>query len=173
MSCDYIEVAKEQRCISEKENAIQGNLRASNAISFTVYGKPIPKDRPRVVKGHVYTPKETVEQEETIVLVYKSIYHDFKFDQYVPLRVETDFYLEISKTDRQKKKVFEKIKSGKIRPTKAKALDVDNGLKLVLDALNKVAYFDDSQIVETLARKYYSEKPRTEIRIMRVQSDAI
>lgn len=34
--------------------------------------------------------------------------------------------------------------------------DIDNVLKVVLDALNKVAYEDDKQVIEVICRKWYS-----------------
>lgn len=34
--------------------------------------------------------------------------------------------------------------------------DIDNVLKVVLDALNKIAYADDKQVVEVRCRKWYS-----------------
>lgn len=43
--------------------------------------------------------------------------------------------------------------------------DVDNLLKLVCDALNGVAWKDDSDIASIFAVKGYSEHPRTEIEI--------
>ena len=37
------------------------------ALTFTVYGKPVAKGRPRMTKsGHVYTPQTTREHEERI-----------------------------------------------------------------------------------------------------------
>ena len=171
MTQDCVSDANKQEYTGGHENATEGNLSGSCAIHFTVFGKPVGKQRPRVMKGYAYTPKETVEQEKNIVLLYKSIYHDFMFGIHEPVRLEVDFYLEITKTDRKKKKVCEKQRKGLIRPTKK--IDIDNGLKLVQDALNKVAYYDDSQIVEICGRKFYSDKPRTEIRISRVQCDAV
>ena len=51
--------------------------------------------------------------------------------------------------------------AGQIRPTKKP--DADNCAKSVLDALNKIAFDDDSQIVELHVNKYYSENPRVTI----------
>ena len=51
--------------------------------------------------------------------------------------------------------------AGDIRPTKKP--DFDNVTKAVCDALNGVAYDDDSQIVDAMARKFYSEQPRIEV----------
>ena len=37
--------------------------------------------------------------------------------------------------------------------------DIDNVVKVVCDALNKVAYNDDTQVVKIVAEKYYGETP--------------
>lgn len=52
---------------------------------------------------------------------------------------------------------------GLIRPTKKP--DIDNITKAILDALNKVAYKDDSAIVRFSIEKYYSDSPRVEVTI--------
>jgi Holliday junction resolvase RusA-like endonuclease len=53
------------------------------------------------------------------------------------------------------------MKNREIRPTKKP--DADNILKAVLDALNGLAYNDDSQIVSARIEKLYSDNPRVEI----------
>ena len=50
-----------------------------------------------------------------------------------------------------------------IRPTKK--VDSDNCIKIVADSLNKVAYYDDAQIVDCQFRKFYSDTPRVVITI--------
>ena len=55
------------------------------------------------------------------------------------------------------------MKMGIIKPTKSP--DVDNILKTVMDALEKLAYKNDSQIVRVVMDKDYSERPRLEITI--------
>lgn len=45
---------------------------------------------------------------------------------------------------------------------------MDNVVKLVADALNQVAYRDDTQIVDCQCRKFYSEQPRTVIIIKQI-----
>ena len=54
---------------------------------------------------------------------------------------------------------------GKIRPTKKP--DADNIMKAVADALNGIAYKDDSQIVNVTIAKWYSDTPRVEVAIFR------
>ena len=56
---------------------------------------------------------------------------------------------------------MEAMLKGELLP--AKKPDIDNIAKVVLDALNSVAYRDDTQVVELQLRKQYSEKPRVEI----------
>ena len=43
--------------------------------------------------------------------------------------------------------------------------DVDNIIKIYLDALNKIAYNDDNQVVSIICNKYYSDRPYVEIEI--------
>ena len=50
----------------------------------------------------------------------------------------------------------------------AKQPDIDNIMKIVLDALNGVAYHDDSQICKVNFMKMYSENPRLKILIRNV-----
>ena len=78
-----------------------------------------------------------------------------------PLTVDVRFYRpiqkSISKIERQRRL------TGQSWPTVKP--DVDNYVKAILDALNGVAFKDDSQIVVLYARKIYSDNPRTEIEI--------
>lgn len=117
---------------------------------------------------HAYTPAKTVNQEDKIALVYKSVYHGFRFENGIPLKMCVDFYVGVPKSDGKAKRM--KKLSGEIRPT-VKNGDLDNEVKLVCDACNKVVYYDDSQIVELEARKFYSDNPRTEIVISALGGD--
>jgi Holliday junction resolvase RusA-like endonuclease len=65
------------------------------------------------------------------------------------------------------KKLQEKMLSGAVRPTKKP--DCDNIIKAVLDALNGVAYYDDSQVVKICIRKRYDTNPRTIIEIIELK----
>ena len=55
---------------------------------------------------------------------------------------------------------------GEIRHTKKP--DAENVSKSILDALNKLAYDDDSNIVELHIEKWYSDSPRAEVFIEEV-----
>lgn len=77
------------------------------------------------------------------------------------VRVEIDAVFPIPKTWSKGKKAQASV--GKIVPdTKP---DTDNIAKAVLDALNGVAYKDDSQVTELSVRKRYGEIGHVAVRI--------
>ena len=59
------------------------------------------------------------------------------------------------------KKKRRDMEAGVLRPVRTP--DADNILKAVCDALNKVAYRDDAQVVDAQVSKYYSNQPRVEL----------
>ena len=61
------------------------------------------------------------------------------------------------------KKKRQEALDGRMRPTGKP--DLDNCLKLVADALNGIAWHDDKQVVEVLARKFYAEVSRTVLEV--------
>lgn len=128
-------------------------------IEFTIMGEPFGKQRPKHSKYSTYTPDETVQHEQLIQLAYKKIYRDFIFPKGTYISLTVVAYYGIPKNTSQKKR---KLMNDKvIRPTKRP--DWDNIGKLVSDALNKVAYYDDAQVTDALVKKYYSDIPRVEI----------
>jgi Holliday junction resolvase RusA-like endonuclease len=127
-------------------------------ISFTIEGEPTGKGRPRHGKYKTYTPAKTKAVENNIAYFYKvNIGH--YFEGYVKLKL--DLYYSIAKSDSKKKKLMKL--NNELRPNKKP--DIDNVVKLVADALNEVAYKDDTQIIELECRKFYSDIPRIKITI--------
>jgi Holliday junction resolvase RusA-like endonuclease len=116
----------------------------SAVTRFTVFGEPRSKQRPRVTRYGAYTPKETLQAEDKIRQIWRSLETDpFAHS----LLVSIDFY------------------NGNRRRR-----DIDNMAKLVLDALNKEAYGDDNQIVALELRKFFTspDRARTEITLTEV-----
>lgn len=128
-------------------------------IYFIVKGKAQPKQRPRFSHGHTYTPKPTLDYEKKIREAYLS--EDFERLS-GPLEMVLNFYFEIPKST--PKKMRDQMLIGNVRPIKRNG-DVDNLFKVVADALNDVAYDDDSQIVQATVNKWYSREPSVEITI--------
>ena len=128
-------------------------------MEFFVPGLPHGKGRPRVTKrGITYTPKKTQVAEGNIVACFQ-----LSFPDLVPLsgqvRLEVDAFFQIPASAPRARR--QAMAEGLVRPTKKP--DADNILKAVGDALNGVAWDDDSQIVSVRVDKWYADKPGTKI----------
>lgn len=132
--------------------------------TFDVPGEPKGKMRPKASSfgGHarVYTPSKQVEYENWVRLCYRRAYPEAEpFDR--PLMVSLLIFLPIPKSESRKKRAL--MANGEILPTKKP--DVDNVMKSVLDALNGLAYRDDSLICVASASKKYAESPKVLVEI--------
>ncbi len=134
-------------------------------VSFTIPGQPGSKGRPRFRRAgnfvSTYTPSKTVQYENLVRLEYQQQCGNVMFPQGAPLEMEVKAYFQVPKSATKSKK--ERMIAGKVRPTVKP--DLDNLIKVIADASNKVAYYDDSQIVSATVRKYYSDNPRVEVTI--------
>ena len=115
-----------------------------------VDGKIKGKARPRVYQGHAITPKDTVTYENWVKLCYQQ--QDGRYLK-GPIRANIEAYYKIPKS--YTKKRLESIRTGIEYPTKKP--DIDNIAKIILDSLNKIAFDDDSQVVELTISKMWTE----------------
>lgn len=135
-------------------------------ICFTVPGKPQGKARARTgynpKTGQVmsHTPDNTVLYENFIKTCYMQE-TDQIFENGEALSVSVTAYFEPVKNVSKKRR--EQMLQDKIFPIKKP--DIDNIVKAVLDALNGLAYKDDSQVVQILAAKRYQDKSRVDVTI--------
>ncbi|MFA5307445.1 MAG: RusA family crossover junction endodeoxyribonuclease [Candidatus Babeliales bacterium] len=128
-------------------------------IKLLIPGQPCAKQRPRVVDGHTYTPAKTVNYETFIKELYVIGNYAKQLEGALQMTVRAYFQIPKSKP----KKVQELMRQGVIRPISKP--DWDNVGKIISDALNGLAYRDDSQIVQATVEKYYSIEPRVEVEI--------
>ena len=113
--------------------------------------EPKPKGRPRFTRdGHAYTPKTTHDYEKLIRDYYKENSEDYYEDA---IQIKLVFNMPIPKTTT--KRVRKLIDAGTYKFTKKP--DIDNITKAILDALNGVAFEDDSLITKITAEKKYSD----------------
>ena len=128
-------------------------------MKFTVLGIPIPKGRPKFGNGHAYTPERTIQYENLV----KWSYSPKQFHEGA-IAMDIVAYMPIPKaTSKTNLILMEKhIKLPTSRP------DADNIIKGIADALNGIAYKDDSQIVDIRCRQFYSLTPRCEVEIWEV-----
>lgn len=133
----------------------------------TVPGKPFAKQRPRASRRGrfttVYTPKETVNYENLVKYSYYEENGDQKLDG--PLKVEIEATFPIPQSVSKKK--YQDMITGK--EPHIKKPDCDNIAKICLDALNHIAFNDDSQITELVVRKQYGVFPCVRIAIAKQQ----
>jgi len=108
--------------------------------TFTVQGRPKPKERPRSLRatGRTYTPKTTLEVQQKIAEQYAGPVFEG------PVEIEVIF----SPTETH-------VVISDLPPDARSKLggDLDNYLKLLGDALQGVAYKNDKQIHKITARK--------------------
>lgn len=128
---------------------------------FEVPGEPRGKGRPRVTRNGTYTDSETKAYEQKIVAYYRKSYGAFRYPDNSFITVKVIAHYPIPK--RATKAQLAAMQAGKIFPSRKP--DIDNVLKVVLDALNGVAYKDDSRVVHVEAEKKYSFDPRLEIHL--------
>jgi Holliday junction resolvase RusA-like endonuclease len=131
-------------------------------IKLTIPGQPCAKGRPRLGKFGTYTPTKTVNAEALIKELY--IIGNYGKQLEGALQMTVKAYFEIPKSKSNKAKCD--MRAGVTRHTSRP--DADNLLKLVGDALNGLAYKDDSQIVSATIEKWYADYPRVEIEIQKI-----
>ena len=129
---------------------------------FRIDGQPKGKGRPRFTKtGHAYTPGETLNYENLIAWEYKQAGGKLFDSGYILICI--DAFYRIPKSITKAKRAM--IEKGVLRP--AVKPDIDNVTKAILDALNGVAYRDDTQVVFVSAMKHYSDEPCVMVKIER------
>lgn len=111
-------------------------------IQFTIPDAPTPKGRPRIgKKGHAFTPAKTKIAEAHVSWLCKQAMRGRKP---IPGPVAVEMHFTMANRRRT---------------------DIDNLVKLVLDACNGIAYDDDHQIIELRAIKQFDGEPQTQVTI--------
>lgn len=127
-------------------------------VAFHVPGKPQGKARARTFrnpdtgKSISMTPDSTVLYENLIKDQYLNRCNGMYLERGTPvtLRIVARFLPPKSASKANQRKMLE----GEILPLKKP--DMDNIVKVVADALNGVAYHDDTQVAYVAAKKCYS-----------------
>jgi Holliday junction resolvase RusA-like endonuclease len=105
-------------------------------------GEPVPKARARVTRRGTFTPAKTLHAEMAWEWLMRG---RAQTPTREPIILEANFFL-----------------------SNRRRCDLDNLLKLVVDAGNGIVWNDDSQIVELVAHKHVDrDQPRTLLRVWR------
>lgn len=170
-------VLNDKRLIEEKRNGEEHReiicpieFFDDMEVECVIPGKPFAKQRPRASRrGHltvIYTPKETINYENLVKSAWYNQNGLYNFGN-DPLEAEVIGFFPTphSCSKKQQSKMLE----GEIKYTKKP--DCDNMAKIVLDALNDIAYDDDSQIVSLKVQKLYGEPPHTVVKLKRISKE--
>lgn len=136
-------------------------------FQFSIPGEPQGKGRPRVVRNNgftrTYTPEKTAVYENLIKVEFQRQNGRMLKDGPVKVWINADFRIPKSVSKRKR----EAMVAGHIRPTRKP--DADNIAKVVCDALNGLAWHDDSQVVMLHVEKRFAEEPEVYVTITEVQ----
>lgn len=140
-------------------------------LTFDVVGECVPKGRPkfstngRFVK--TYTPEKTANYENLVKVSCLEALKNSDIEPFMDKSIALGVIIRINKQvpSSVSKKKREGMLNGNIRPTTKP--DLDNCVKSILDALNGVAYLDDSQVTSVYVSKFYAEVPYTHIDIFK------
>ena len=135
---------------------------------FEIPGKPIAKMRHRLStrNGHAvsYDPQDA--EKKMIRGKLARLTQQKIDDEILPFRVDCSFLVEFEfhmtpapSLSRREHNRTMWLKEPAIKP------DIDNLVKFYLDAANGVLWHDDAQIIEINAKKFYSEIPKTIIKV--------
>ena len=138
-------------------------------IDFTVPGKPVGKERPRVTRRGTYTPQKTREYEKNVrreflkAMVLNApdgYHHRAELVRYAEVYITAFFGVPESWSLKKKNDAYGNICT--------KKPDADNIEKVICDALNGSAYSDDAFVTKlTIAKRYCGrgEQPRVEVTV--------
>lgn len=133
-------------------------------VMFTVPGQPVGKARPRFVRstGRVYTPKLTTDYERFVCDCYLDAADGVALDG--PIEATLTAFYQIPASASKKRR--ERMLRGEEVPEKKP--DADNVAKAILDALNGIAYNDDSSVCRLVVEKRYADVARVEITLRKM-----
>lgn len=139
-------------------------------LQIVIKGNPVSASRPvfnSSSKGRkaFIAPKYRAYKNGIEVDYWNKYRNKQLFDRGVPLSAKIYVYRSIQKG--LSKAEHSRRASHEVRPTVKP--DLDNYIKAIQDGLKR-AWFDDGQIVEYDAKKYYDENPRVEIEIKELNS---
>ena len=134
-------------------------------VSFIIPGAPTGKGRPRVtsIGGHArtYTPEKTRSREGIVASLCMDAMQG-RAALAGPVEVMIAIEAPIPASWSRVKRAAAAGKPCAVKP------DLDNVVKLLLDAVNGIAFGDDRQVVSLAASKIYGHEPRTTVQITEV-----
>lgn len=133
------------------------------SVEFVIPGPPKGKGRPRFYswggRAHVRTPDDTIVYENLVRVMYAEQVGSVQLQP--PIHAEIIGFFAIPKSWSRKKTAS--AEAGEVEHVSK--IDCDNLAKIILDALNGIAYADDAQVSRLSILKIYSSEPRVVVRL--------
>lgn len=134
---------------------------SKSVLEMTIPGKLKAKQRARTTKtGHTYTPRDTVVAE-----AYIREHFSNHFPAHKPLEGPVSIEIEVYRVPPQSWAKWRREAALNGTYLDAMGADLDNKVKTVMDALNRVAFIDDSQVIHVTARKCFDAFDHVYVRI--------
>jgi Holliday junction resolvase RusA-like endonuclease len=153
-----LKVSSEVFCAFELQREPKAWERAGATVRFA-------HNRPYV---HFYETADQAAYKEEIAWAARTALRG-KGPTLLPVAVLVHAFLGIPVTWSERQ--YLDAVSGALRPHIRGSGDADNYAKVAADAMNKIVYEDDAQIVDSRAIKYYSERPALRIEVREFRSD--
>ena len=130
---------------------------------------PVEQARPRAVRFgtgvRMYDPKKVTVFKRQLGMLAKQQMLDRGLEPYDgPLEVRFEFFRPVQASISKKERA--RRLSGVHRPTVKP--DLSNYIKALEDGLNGIIWIDDNRIVQIVAEKKYSDRPRIVIEVNKV-----
>lgn len=132
---------------------------------FEVYGKPLPQKH-GIGHGHYFTPKKIKDYIEQIQWQIKPFAPIEPIKG--PVSVDITCYFEVPKSasSTRRRQMLNQVIHHTTYP------DIDNCTYLIKNAMKKIVYEDDRQIIDDISHKRYGEKAKTVIRVIPIEEIA-
>lgn len=134
-------------------------------ITFSIPGQPQGKGRARAFTTpngiRMHTPEKTIYYENLIKHCFLAETGGTCPRSSEQIYIKACNYHQIPRS--KSKRFASDARKQEIRPTTKP--DIENVSKAILDALNGIAYLDDSQVVSLSIKKFYDDNPRVEVTV--------
>ncbi len=134
-------------------------------LQFELIGRPLPQERTRFSKqGRVYNPSKPYEKH----IQWQAAFYAPEQPLSSAIQLDLTFYFEPPKSASamMRRQMLNHVIHHKIRP------DIDNCAYVVTNALKKLFYVDDSQIIDLSVHKRYGHQAKTVVRITPIEEIA-
>lgn len=132
---------------------------------FTHVGKPISKQRHRMVGKFAYDPQSKLKNEIKFEFANQHRTQGYLKPLEGSISAMVDISYETPKSWSKRARETANYKTS--RP------DIDNIVKFYFDVLNGIAYQDDSQIVSLFSQKLYSETNNVSINLFQLEGNMV